>query len=161
MKTIERYVITALVRDMCAAGYQVAAVHDGNGYWMHRRWCKRAPATIKEPLSGERAFTAIDSVDMCTLHFTDQNSTAWGDHGVLIILGNGEDCLSDSHSHEGEPFNGIIDAIYGKLNRGALLGDDAAIDALAHCERHIGLEYDCIDCMDALQAVLKRTGEPS
>lgn len=121
MKTIERYVITALMRDMRAAGYQVAAVHVGDGYVMARTTLHRAPATIAEPMTDAKALEAIDSVDRCTLHFTDRNSTEWGDHGVLIILGNGEDCLSDSHSHENEPFNGIIDAIYDKLNAGSLL----------------------------------------
>lgn len=121
MKTIERYVITALMRDMRAAGYQVAAVHDGEGYWMSTGWHKRAPATIAEPVTDARALEAINSVDDCTLHFTDQNSTQWGDHGVLIILGNGQDCLSNAHVYDNEPFNIIIEAIYDKLNEGALL----------------------------------------
>lgn len=125
MKTIERVIITALLRDMRAAGYQPAAVWDGGDYVMARpdgscgsREKAEVPARIVRALLDEEAFEVIDSVDDCTLHFTNHNAQTWGNRGVMIVLGNGEDVISDYHSPSGEAFTTIIDAITGRLDAG-------------------------------------------
>jgi hypothetical protein len=139
MQTIERVLILALIRDMRTAGYQPAAVWDGEAHVLAKSanladglasfdaeprmlssqpTKSEAPANILRPLTDDEALQAIDTVDESTLHFTDCNATTWGGRGVLIILGNGEDCLSDYHVAKGEPFGGIIERIYDRISDG-------------------------------------------
>lgn len=135
MKTIERTIISALMRDMRAAGYQTAAVWDGEAYVMAhgtfeelspRFHSSQAPNTaapdhIERAMTDEEALAAVDAVDDSTLHFTNLNATTWGRRGVLLVLGNGEDVISDYHCAKGEPFSGVIDAIYARLENGSVL----------------------------------------
>lgn len=146
MKTIERTIITALLRDMRAAGYQPAAVWDSeeyvlaradgtfllsnvwdNGTIVERPWGTQRyalgtePIEIARPLSDEEVLVELDSVDAdCTLHFTHHNATTWGNRGVLLIQGNDEDVISDCHCADDEPFEGVIEAIYERITKGEL-----------------------------------------
>lgn len=139
MQTIERVIISALIRDMKAAGYEPAAVWDGELYTMavgevgeHRNFAgpasmyleppdePEAPAEIIRPLSDAIAMSAIDSVDDCTLHFTHRNAKTWGNRGVLLILGNGEDVVSDYHVADGELFGEVVERIYQRIYYGRL-----------------------------------------
>jgi hypothetical protein len=127
MQTIERVILSALLRDMRAAGYQPAAVWDGGEYVMacadgsvKSREHAEVPARIERPLTDAEALDAIASVDDSTLHFTHRNQQTWGNRGVLVILGNGEDVISDHHCArgEGETFDAVIDAIYDRISNG-------------------------------------------
>lgn len=135
MKTIERMILIALMRDMRKAGYEVAAVWTGDEYRMacpegrvknyayddNERGMPVAPSKIIRSLTDVEALKEIDSVDQSTLHFTHRNAKTWGNRGVLVILGNGEDVLSDFHATEREPFGKVIRNIYDKLNNGQAL----------------------------------------
>lgn len=131
MKTIERMILLALIRDMRAQGYEVASVWDGDNYQM-----PGPDATIQEfpadskfieggivrPMTDEEACEAMDSVCESTLHFTYRNKKTWGTRGVLVILGNGEDVLSDFHAPPTrEPFQKVVIDIYDKLEKGLVL----------------------------------------
>lgn len=132
MQTIERLIISALLRDMRAAGYQPAAVWNDGEYVVGRLLTGKSDSLhagsrdavmshIERPLTDAEALEHVDSVDCSTLHFTRQNATTWGDRGVFIVLGNGEDCLSDYHCPKGEPFVSVIESLSGRLERGELL----------------------------------------
>jgi hypothetical protein len=127
MKTIERLILTALLRDMRAAGYRAAAVWDGDEYNLAGSETEYStvnrdgsPATIERALTDDEALFLIDSVDDCTLHFTRQNADTWGNRGVFIVLGNDEDCISDYHAPKNEPFCDVITAIYDRVEKGLL-----------------------------------------
>lgn len=134
MNTIERTIISALIRDMRAAGFQPAAVWDGEAYVMANGTFEQnsmrfhssqspdtdAPDNIERAMTDVEALAAIDSVDDSTLHFTHQNATTWGNRGVLLILGNGEDVISDYHCGD-TAFSAVVDGIYSRLNAGAVL----------------------------------------
>lgn len=130
MQTIERTILTALLRDMHAAGYQPAAVWNDGEYVLGKgeQTISLPPGSrkafmdhIERPLTDAEALEHVDSVDCSTLHFTHQNATTWGDRGVFIVLGNGEDCLSDYHCPTGEPFASVIGALMSRLERGEVL----------------------------------------
>lgn len=132
MQAIERVIIKALLRDMREEGYLPAAVWDGGAYVMaHGSFDENsprfhssqspdtdAPDLIVNPMTDEQVLEAIDSVDESTLHFTRRNSREWGNRGVLLILGNGEDVISDYHVANGESFGSVIDHLYTQLEAG-------------------------------------------
>lgn len=128
MKTIERVILLALMRNMRAQGYEVVSVWEGENYRMPDRQGElqtyphgKEPDIMFNPMTDEQALTEIDSVDESTLHFTHRHSRTWGNRGVLVVLGNGEDCLSDFHGADrSEPFQKIVTDIYDKLNKGEL-----------------------------------------
>lgn len=130
MQTIERMILIALMRDMRAKGYEVAAVWDGSQYCMAvpkgevEYFDDGDPPTagdIVRPLTDAEALHAIDAVCESTLHFTHRDKKTWGNRGVLVILGNGKDVLSDFHAPDNEPFCGVVTIIYDKLEEGAAL----------------------------------------
>lgn len=131
MNITERVIIKALVNDMAEAGYLPAAVWDGEEYLLapNVKDCefKRfgageddAPESIERALSVDEALRAIDTVDDCTLHFTRKNSRVWGDRGVFLVLGNGEDVIIDHHDPKGEEFTAVVTALYDKITNQAL-----------------------------------------
>ena len=124
MRTIERVIITALLRDMRAAGYLPAAIWEGEGYTMacgdvgctesYAR--SKAPEEITRELTNTQVLTTLEEYDFdCTVHFTDKGARTWG-LGVLLILGNGEDVISDYHVNE--DLDRITDAISNRLDKG-------------------------------------------
>jgi hypothetical protein len=131
MNTLEKTILTALLRDMRAAGYQPCAVWTGEDYVMAdarggtseaRNGSTRLDRAVR-PLTDEEVFAVFADYDMATptLHFTHLNRDTWGNRGVMIVEGNGEDIISDFHCADGEPFSPIIQAIYDKLSEGAAL----------------------------------------
>jgi hypothetical protein len=139
VQTIERVIILALLKNMREAGYEPAAVWDGEEYVMavgeageYRSFPAEprllssqptkttAPATIMRPLSDAIALRAIESVDESTLHFCHRNARTWGNRGVSLILGNGVDVVCDYHSATGEPFGEVVDAIADRIDKGQL-----------------------------------------
>jgi hypothetical protein len=114
MQPIERAILIALLVDMRAAGYEPAAVWDGEAYLMaggaeYKQKRMRmhssqsadtdAPDEITQPMTDDEVLDAVGSVDdPTTLHFTHHRKRTWGNRGALLILGNGEDIISDYHS---------------------------------------------------------------
>jgi hypothetical protein len=125
MQTIERIIIAALLRDMRAAGYQPAAVWNDGDYVLadpFGRITSREPGDIADlthinrPLTDAEALEHIDSVEVSTLHFTHQNATTWGNRGVMLVLGNGIDVISDHHVAKGEQFGKVIEELCDRIN---------------------------------------------
>lgn len=130
MQSIERHIISALIRNMNDEGYLVAAFWDGEEYQMGgglpgqpvvSHGAEDPPDNIVRAMGETEALDAIDTVDEGTLHFTHRNKDTWGTRGVYLVLGNGEDVISDYHVAEGEPFGKVIKAIYDRISDGKLL----------------------------------------
>jgi hypothetical protein len=83
---IERAIITALIPFMQGAGFNLVCVFDGE-------------ETVKVK-TAEEAIEAAFAVDESRMFFQAENFKA---HGVLLILGNGEDVISDWNYSEGDP----------------------------------------------------------
>lgn len=118
----ERAIIKALIVAMAAAGYQVAAVWDGEVYQMGGGKSYMPPAFVPDHAPGmdeTAALEAIYSVDECTLHFTHKGKHSWGNRGVLLILGNGADVISDYHCAD-KNFDDVISAIYARIEDGSV-----------------------------------------
>lgn len=80
---VEARIVRRLCRELQKAGYLPESVWDGGEYVKVR--------TVAQVIS------AVFAVDNATIHF-DRGAGANGRaHGVLIVLGNGLDCLADWH----------------------------------------------------------------
>lgn len=128
MNITERVIIKALIEDMRAHGYEVAGVWDGEEYvlpnpdaidgaFQYAPNDESTPTDITRAMTTDEALQAIDTVDDCTLHFTHQNKKTWGDRGVFLVLGNGEDVISDHHDPRGEPFSEVIADLGDKIEK--------------------------------------------
>ena len=115
---IERAILTALIDNLGAAGFKAAAVWTGEDYQLAdgkssvdggRSGILRKAMTLTEVLK------VFDDIDMSTptVHFTQRHSMAWGNRGVMVVPGNGEDFISDWHSEK------IFDAIVGTVAEAA------------------------------------------
>lgn len=83
MQAIERAIISHFIASALDAGFRVHAVHDGE----ERHLMKPTHAgTVAE------ALTIIDSVDEAYVYFAKPGQRG---ETLVVILGNGEDCLSD------------------------------------------------------------------
>lgn len=132
MNALETIIVRRLITDMAAQGYQVAAVWDSVEYILANadgKVCGLDPEDVRtplytniiRPLTADEAIAAISAVDaIVTLHFTRHNKTTWGNRGVMLVQGNGEDIISDHHCADGEPFESVIDGIYSKIEERAL-----------------------------------------
>lgn len=78
---IERAIVRKLCRLLKAGGYPPSQVWDGGEY---------VPTTTENEV-----IEAVFAVDEATIHFSGGDEDC--EHGVLIILGNGVDCISDYH----------------------------------------------------------------
>lgn len=131
MQNIEKFIIQRLIADMERAGYHVAAVWDGEQYQMVDAEGRpisldRGPAHAKRAMSVAQALDSIDSVDDSTLHFTHKDASTWGDRGVLLILSNGEDVISDYHAGDAV-FESIIERIYDAISDQTLADASMAV----------------------------------
>ena len=92
---IERAKVSAVVAECEAAGYVPVRVWDGGEY------VKTTGVT--------GALDAVFAVDESTIHFAPRDKpNGWGGCGVLVILGNGEDCISDWHCGD-EVFSAAVE----------------------------------------------------
>lgn len=147
MQLIERIIIQALLRDMRRFGYLPAAVYDGEDYVLSVSETEfqtftdnNAPGSIVRHLTDDQALTAIDSVSESTLHFTQRGTKTWGDRGVMLIIGNGQDVISDHHNARGEPFNTILQKLFERIEDGSLADDIALTDYLYFSLRDLSRE---------------------
>jgi len=107
MQNIERVIIRRMIADLSAAGFVPVAFWDEEEYQIiapdgtHatlRPLPKPLRTTLVTQLSADEALTMVDSVDCGTLHFAPADQLqAWGRYGVFLVLGNGEDVISDYH----------------------------------------------------------------
>jgi hypothetical protein len=81
---IERACVTALVDELDKAGFVPTKVWDGG-----------VSVTVSDT---ESTLAAVFAVDEATIHFARKDGVnVRHEHGVAVILGNGEDCISDWH----------------------------------------------------------------
>jgi hypothetical protein len=83
---IERAIITALIPFMQGAGFKLVCVFDGE--------------ELVKVKTAEEAIDAAFAVDESRIMFKANDGET---HGVLLILGNGEDVISDWSYSEGDP----------------------------------------------------------
>lgn len=131
MNTLEKTIITALLRDMQQEGYRAAAIWTGEDYVVAgqsglieiSRDAGGDGEPVARPLTEEEVFSVFTDYDMATptIHFTHKGLMTWGNRGVMVIEGNGEDIISDYHVAEGESFGSVIDHIYAQLETGQTL----------------------------------------
>ena len=114
MQNIERIIIRRLITEAAVRGFVPVKFWDGEEY----------QEVEQEVVCGEAtrfsAIKAIDTVDEGTLHFApEKDRTAWGQRGVLLILGNGEDVISDWHSGD-ETFSAACEATLDAIEQKTL-----------------------------------------
>jgi hypothetical protein len=81
---LERSIVVAVVDECAKDGFVPVSVYDGGEY---------VPAA-----DAAAVLDAVFSVDEATIHFAPSDDKSdWGKRGVFIVLGNGEDCISDFH----------------------------------------------------------------
>lgn len=81
---VERRLVRQIVRECKKAGFVPVKVWDDGDY---------VPATNEAAV-----LEAVFSVSVSTIHFAPKdNLKRWGNLGVMIVCGNGVDCISDWH----------------------------------------------------------------
>lgn len=104
---LERRIVAALICHMDRHGFHVHSVYDGEEETRFER------ETAKQPKS---AMELIFNLDEASLRFVRKTDTRKGNaadwHGVLLILGNGEDIISDWNFYDGDRdgFNAAMEA---------------------------------------------------
>lgn len=79
---LERAIVRALLAELRRARYLPVKVWDGGEY-------------VNTP-DADSVIAAVFAVDEATIHFEPMSLRArGGNRGVAIVLGNGEDCISD------------------------------------------------------------------
>jgi len=128
-RRIEAAILVALINNLSAAGFKPAAVCiDGEGAYVlapkadgsDNILYEDLPAEISNPLTAAQVADLIFNVwDVVspTIHFTHQHKLTWG-HGVMVVLGNGEDFISDWHC--GDPaFDAVVTQVSEAASEGA------------------------------------------
>lgn len=93
---LERHIVTHLVEACRKAGFLPQSVWDGEEYVK----CKSATQVLD----------AVFAVDVSTIHFDHGRGNNKLSHGVLIVLGNGVDCISDWHCSD-DTFNAMVEKV--------------------------------------------------
>lgn len=96
---LERRIVRGLIRAMRKAGWEVFRVNDGE--------------SLKYVTTEEQAMARIFAVDEASLRFVPVGQRKQGnEHGVLLVLGNGEDVISDWNYFDGDRdgFNKAVSA---------------------------------------------------
>lgn len=131
---IEKAILVALIENLSAAGFKPAAVFiQGEGCYLlgdGKEYYKHAPNSVRGYLSATAVASLIFEVwDVAqpTIHFTEQNSTLWGSRGVMVVVGNGVDFISDWHSGD-KAFNAIVETVADAAHEGAFTLFVAPVD---------------------------------
>lgn len=103
-RLIEKMIIRRTIRELKAAGFVPVTVWDSEEY---------VPAT-----TARKVIETLDAVDYnCTVHFAPaKNRKAWGNLGVVFVLGNGIDVISDYHCGNPE-FSEAMDRVSEYVNQ--------------------------------------------
>lgn len=93
MQAIERKIVRAMVKRLGAIGWKPVSVFDGG---------EQVPAITEKAV-----LEAVDSVDDSTVTFAKEGCI---NQGVLLVLGNGEDVVSDYNCRY-QDFNQAMDSL--------------------------------------------------
>lgn len=109
MILIEKLIVCKLIAELDVAGFVPVQFWDGEEY-QPITWKSSCPEAI--PVQREGAcIAAVRTVDEGTLHFAPKHDlAAWGNLGVLLILGNGGDIISDYHCGN-KDFDAVLDRV--------------------------------------------------
>lgn len=121
---IERAILVALIENLAVAGFKAAAVWTGETYQLadgEERSPRHRSMEIRKPMTTDEVLKVFDDFDMTTptVHFTHQDLLSWGDRGVMVVCGNGEDFISDWHAGD-KAFDAIVDTVSEAGHEGAL-----------------------------------------
>jgi len=118
----ERRILDALLNKLRVAGFLPAAVWTGESYVLATsaepdgtvlEWTTRQPPkAIARGLTNDEVHKIFADYDMYapTVHFTRRHNITWGNHGVMVVPGNGIDFISDWHCGNAD-FDAIVDSV--------------------------------------------------
>jgi hypothetical protein len=123
-RRVERAILTALIENLSAAGFKPAAVWTEETYQLAdgEEWSARhSNREIRKPMTTDEVLKVFDDFDMLTptVHFTHQHLLSWGNRGVMVVNGNGEDFISDWHCGD-KAFDAIIETVADAAQNGVL-----------------------------------------
>jgi hypothetical protein len=99
----EEAILKALVEELSIAGFTYVNVWDGEEY---------RPVSEGYAQLLEEVFAVSDS----TVHFApEDNPEKWGNLGVLLVCGNGEDFISDWHCGN-KDFDAALDRVMKRID---------------------------------------------
>lgn len=101
-QALEKKIVRGTVRRLKEAGFLATQVWDGGEYVKVR--------------TEEEVLDAVFSVDDSTVHFDGGAGDNDHSHGVLFILGNGQDVISDYHCGD-EAFDKAMDGVNEWVNQ--------------------------------------------
>lgn len=103
-RLLERLIIRRTIRELKKAGFVPVSVWDSEEY---------VPATTER-----KVIETLNAVDFnCTVHFAPAGDLkAWGRLGVMFVLGNGIDVVSDYHCGNPE-FSAAMDRVSDYVNQ--------------------------------------------
>jgi hypothetical protein len=129
----ERAIVRALIENLARAGFVPVCAWNGDEYAPWGKQRRELPECFEpRPLTVEEALAEVFSVDDSTLHFAPAGDTAaWGNLGVFLVGGNGNDIISDYHCGNAS-FAKAVDEIC--LNVEDLLRVDISLAAFVPCE---------------------------
>jgi hypothetical protein len=111
MQLIEKVIIVKLIEELDKAGFVPVQFWDGEEY-QPIVWKNGSTGPDNNVQREKACMDAITSVDEGTLHFASKTDLkGWGRLGVLLILGNGEDVISDYHCGNAA-FDAAIQSVY-------------------------------------------------
>ena len=93
---VEARIVRRLCRELKKAGYFPDSVWDGDEYVKARKVAD--------------VIDAVFAVNSATIHFDRGRGANGHSHGVLVVLGNGVDCLSDWHIAD-KAFDAVVDRV--------------------------------------------------
>lgn len=105
-RLLEKLIIRRTIRELRAAGFIPVCVWDSEEY---------VPATTLR-----QVIETLEAVDFnCTVHFAPASDPKdWGRMGVMFVLGNGIDVISDYHLPTTRPeFGAAMDRVTEYVNR--------------------------------------------
>lgn len=100
-QALEKKIVRGTIRRLKEAGFLATQVWDGGEYVKVR--------------TEEEVLEAVFSVDDSTVHFDGGKGENKHSHGVLFILGNGCDVISDYHCGDPE-FDAAMDQVNAWVN---------------------------------------------
>lgn len=122
---IENAILVALIDNLSVAGFKAAAVWTGETYQLadgEERGPRHTSMEIRKPMTTVEVLKVFDDFDMVTstVHFTHQNLLSWGNRGVMVVSGNGEDFISDWHAGD-KAFDAIVDTVSEAAYEGGIV----------------------------------------
>lgn len=121
-RRVERAILIALIDNLRSAGFAPAAVWTEENYQLaDGEELSYSNREIRKPMTTDEVLKVFDDFDMLapTVHFTHQHKLSWGNLGVMVVNGNGEDFISDWHNSD-RAFDAIVETVVEAAGEGAL-----------------------------------------